>query len=104
MATGINKADVMRKAWSLYRDVRTEVERRALAKGFVRDRFRNCLRDAWAMLKAAVRPAEMKLAEIRAYAAHRVVALEMVDTLTHRGSSSLAALVEAREFLAQVSA
>lgn len=102
MTTGINKADVMRKAWSLYRTVRYPAEAKALAKGFRANRTRwvNCLRDAWAMLKAAARTAEEKLADLRELAHREVLSLEMIDGLTHRGTSSLAALNVARSWLA----
>lgn len=48
-----DKSAIMRAAWETYRTVRYECERRALAKGFMPERFRNALRAAWADAKRA---------------------------------------------------
>lgn len=48
-----DKSAIMRAAWETYRTVRYECERRALAKGFIPERFRNALRAAWADAKRA---------------------------------------------------
>jgi len=49
-----DRAAIMRTAWEIYRTVRYECERRALAKGFIAPRFANALRGAWADAKSSI--------------------------------------------------
>lgn len=109
MATGINKADVMRKAWTLYRSARTVIEAKALAKGFRANarRWSNCLRDAWAMAKEAARVAALdtadRAAEIRIAALALVLDAEMAEP-SHRGPLNVVAIHAARVRLDQFAA
>lgn len=61
---------ILRKGWSVYWRADCEVVRRGLALGFRdpgnRRRWRNCLRDAWAMAKAAAARAALTAGQIRA--------------------------------------
>lgn len=101
MATGINKSEVMRKAWAIYRDARTECERRGLAKGFLanRRRWSNALKAAWSIVKAAVRSAALdaatRAAENNAVQRARLLDLEMSEP-SHRGPLHFLAIAAAR--------
>lgn len=49
-----DRVAIMRRAWEIYRTVRFECERRALAEGFIPARFANALRGAWADAKSSI--------------------------------------------------
>lgn len=56
---------IMLRAWAICRAVRFECERRALANGFIPDRIRNALRQAWREAKASATGAAAALANER---------------------------------------
>lgn len=49
-------SEIMKRAWAIYREAGSVCERRALAKGFIAERFRNALRGAWGEAKRARQP------------------------------------------------
>lgn len=84
-----NKSAIMRSAWEAYRTVRYECERRALAKGFIPERFRNALRAAWADAKRAAAACPRTAEEIHA----RITEIECsADFLTAANRAEIEAL------------
>lgn len=89
-----NKSSIMRRAWEIYRTVRYECERRSLAKGFIKERFRNALRTAWAEARVTpVAKTERLTAEL--------LRLEHSDTFSSRANERMHAI---RSELAQIAA
>lgn len=83
-----DRAAIMRRAWEIYRTVRYECERRALAEGFMPARFANALRGAWADAKSSI--AKPRTADqIRA----RILEIECsADFLTHANRAEIESL------------
>ncbi|WP_181700560.1 hypothetical protein [Chthonobacter albigriseus] len=111
MPTAINRSEVMRTAWQVYRHCYSECERKALAKGFrhpvCRKRWSNALKAAWSICRERARVAALdaaaRAAEARAALQARLLDLETSEC-GHRELSAVSAIHSTRMGLAALGA
>lgn len=61
-----NRSEIMKSAWARYHTVRCEAESRAVAKGFLKERFRNCLKAAWSVAKQRANNSQDRIRSLQA--------------------------------------
>lgn len=95
-----NKSSIMKRAWSLYRNIRQECERDYIASGFKLARFRNCLKAAWSEAKTKTRTLLEQLADLKY--AHKLN--QMSDNFYYTNGSYRAAQAQMSALETQITA